>query len=268
MQFKLSLQNNKRKSSIFALPKTNHYQQIKNLVFDSATPQLVVDRWGNTVGISKNSANVLFDLRSLSFKGGQDKTTSDNNLFLKSNRFINGRDEKIKKLSKKIIRNGKNTQKNVFELYHFTLDYLTYGKPTEGLYSYQQAMGERVTDCGGFSTFLASLLQAVHIPSRLVVGFLIKENLYAKLFSRFDFCVLNFEFLSMHAWLEVLLPNHFWFPLDPSIEWRRKKGLTKREGGFGFVPADRLVTSFGQDFEIKVNDRMYRVDLLQNPVYL
>ncbi|MBI2641154.1 transglutaminase domain-containing protein, partial [Candidatus Roizmanbacteria bacterium] len=125
-----------------------------------------------------------------------------------------------------------------------------------------------VTDCGGFSTFLASLLQSIGIPSRLVVGFLIIESVLKRISSMFHVPRFTFHDLSMHAWLEVLLPNNSWFPLDPSIEWRRANSLTKREGGFGFIPADRLVVSFGQDFTLNIQGETYRVDLLQNPVSL
>ncbi|GIW63360.1 MAG: hypothetical protein KatS3mg091_162 [Patescibacteria group bacterium] len=62
----------------------------------------------------------------------------------------------------------------------------------------------------------------------------------------------------MHAWLETQLPNKVWFPMDPSLEWKRKKGLTKRQGGFGYIPADRLVVSFGCDFDIKIGGKIIK----------
>jgi len=152
-------------------------------------------------------------------------------------------------------------------LYIYTLDNLIYGKPIDNLYSYDQALTEKITDCGGFSTLLLSLLQSVNIPARLVVGFLIKEeNTFQKVFRTFNFALLTFDFLSMHVWVEVLLPDSTWFPLDPAVEWRRNRGLTKRQGGFGIIPADRLVVSHGQDFIIPHSNNIYKVDLLQNPL--
>jgi len=112
-----------------------------------------------------------------------------------------------------------------------------------------------MTDCGGFSTFLASLLQTVNIPSRLVVGFLIKKDWVSRILT-FNFSLLTFNFLKIHAWLEVMLPNKSWFPIDASTS------------KFGQIPANRLVTSFGCDFNIKINNSNYQIDLLQKPVYL
>jgi transglutaminase-like putative cysteine protease len=156
----------------------------------------------------------------------------------------------------------------VKKLYDFTLEYLTYGKPIDGLYPYSQALNEKITDCGGFSTFLSSLLQSKNIPARLVIGFIIKKNLFLDFLSTFNFCLLTFDSLLIHAWLEILLPDGSFFPLDPSIDWRRKKGLTKRQGGFGFIPDDRLVTSCGCDFDLNINGKNYKIDLLQKPILL
>ncbi len=129
-------------------------------------------------------------------------------------------------------------------------------------------MGERITDCGGYSTFLMSLLQSAGIPTRLVSGFIIKDNLYTKLLSGFELGTWNFELLFMHAWLEAQLPDKSWFPMDPAVEWRRLHGLTTRAGGFGFIPADRLVISYGHNFSIKLKDKTYRIDLLQKPIFI
>lgn len=241
MQFKLTFGKDKKKLVIFSLPQTNHYQTIQNQACIPAADQLIKDKWKNCVGVFSLKNNKKIQIK-----------------FKSSSRVYSPKIDKRFSAVLEIIRKE----------YCHTLDYLTYGNPVEGLHSYKQALDEKITDCGGFSTYLAWRLELKDISSRLVVGFLIKENLYSKLFSNFGFFSLNFEFLSMHAWLEVLLPNKIWMPLDPSIEWRRSKGLTKRGGGFGIIPADRLVTSFGQDFKIKMHDRIYRIDLLQNPVYL
>lgn len=241
MQFKLTFEKDKKKLVIFSLPQTNHYQTIQNQVCNPAADQLIKDKWRNCVGIFslKNNKKIQIKFKSSS-----------------------------KVYSPKIDKRFSDLLEIIRKEYCHTLDYLTYGNPIDGLHSYKQALDEKITDCGGFSTYLAWRLKSKNILSRLVVGFLVKENLYTKLFSNFDFCGLNFEFLSMHAWLEVLLPNKIWVPLDPSIEWRRNKGLTKREGGLGYIPADRLVTSFGQNFKLKIENKIYQFDLLQKPIYL
>ncbi len=268
-----------KKQIIFSLPQTNHYQKISNLKINFANDQLIKEKeWGNevvffTFNDVEKEAKIIFNLKCLN-----NQKIIDENLLLDNyqnkrfkiinNRFINGNDRVIKKLAADVVSQEKHLKKVIEKLYYFTLNYLTYGKPTKGLYSYRQALNEKITDCGGFSTFLASLLQSLNIPTRLVVGFLLKNDLMTKLFSNFDFYILNFHSLKMHAWLEAHLPNKSWFPLDPSIEWRRNKCLTKRKGGLGFIPADRLVVSFGCDFKLKSKGKIYQIDLLQNPIFV
>lgn len=290
MKFSLELKTPKKSSSIiFSLPLSNHYQQIKNLKIQSNNYQILQEkRWGNEIIIFndvKNIPQITFDFYPKSYQTNIPeffflKDYQNKKLKIINNRFINGNDLKIKKLAAKVIGKEKNIKKIAEKIYDFTLSYLTYDKPIEGLYSYKQALNEKITDCGGFSTFLASLLQSLNIPTRLVVGFLIKESFLKKILNTFHvlrFTLYYFKFyvprfmfhdLLMHAWLEFQLPDNIWFPLDPSIEWRRNKGLTKRKGGFGFIPSDRLVISFGCDFKIKIDKITKELEILQNPVYL
>jgi len=266
----------------FSLPQSSPYHQISNLKINSQNFKIINEKkWGNKIVIlnliqdPKQHNFISFKLKPFPFKFSINPSftlssyqkTKIPKIYLTPNRFINGKDPKIKSLAKKVLGQEINFLKVVKKLYDFTLDYLTYGKPIDGLYPYSQALNEKITDCGGFSTFLTSLLQSQNIPSRLVVGFIIKKNLFIDFLSTFNFCLLTFDFLLIHAWLEVLLPDGGFFPLDPSIEWRRKKGKTQRQGGFGFIPADRLVTSYGCDFELNINGKNYKIDLLQKPIY-
>jgi transglutaminase-like putative cysteine protease len=124
----------------------------------------------------------------------------------------------------------------VKKLYDFTLEYLTYGKPIDGLYPYSQALNEKITDCGGFSTFLASLLQSQNIPSRLVVGFLIKRRSFLKeilsivnlpklifKFQKLEVRWLTLDDLLIHAWLEILLPDGGFFRSIPQLNGEEKR---------------------------------------------
>lgn len=275
-QVQLSFEKKTGKQTVFSLPKTNLYQEITKVSVQPKPENLIFDEWGNTVAVFGDTTIVEFLYSPKSLEKSLEKkwvidnykVNTQNDFFLKSNRFINGKDAKVKKLSESLVKKEQNVSKIAKTFYNFVLDYLTYGKPTEGLYSYTQALEKKVTDCGGFSTFLLSLLQSVGIPGRLVVGFLIKENLWTKLFSNFELCTLNFELLIMHAWTEILLPDNSWFPMDPSVEWRRENNQSKRKGGFGKIPADRLVTSFGQDFTILIGGKKYNIYILQNPVYV
>lgn len=237
MKFKLKF-DKKNSLTVFALPQTNHYHTISALTIKPDNYQLINLLNNKVVVFDKQiTSEIIFDAELKSYSHPSEKNYS-------------------KELA--IIR----------KQYDFTLDYLTYGNPIDGLHSYKQAMSERITDCGGFSTYLAHLLHNQNITSRLVVGFLLKQNFLSKILDTLDSRLLTLDSLSMHAWLEAKLPDGSWFPLDSSIEWRRKNNLTKREGGFGYLPADRLVTSFGQDFKLNINGRIYQVDILQKPVYL
>jgi transglutaminase-like putative cysteine protease len=280
----------KKQFIIFSLPQSSPYHQIFNLKINSKNYQIIDEKkWGNKVVVIKNKSEITFIVKPLPFKSSINpnltlssyQKTKIPKVYLTPNRFINGKDEKIKSLAKKVLGQETNLLTVVKKLYDFTLDYLTYGKPIDGLYPYSQALEEKTTDCGGFSTFLASLLQSKNIPSRLVVGFLIKRKSFLKeilsivnlprlifKFKKLEVRWLTLDDLLIHAWLEVLLPDGSFFPLDPSIEWRRKKGKTQRQGGFGFIPADRLVVSYGCDFELKVYGKVYKIDLLQKNLNL
>ncbi len=278
MKIKINLKKNEKKLLVVSLPDSNHYQRISNLKINIGKKYEIIrdKKWGNKILLLEESTQLpsfTFNLKSHSIKTEINPKLSLNSylkinipkIYLAPNRFINGEDPKIKKLAKTIVGKEKKLKKIIEKLHYFTLSYLTYGKPTDGLYSYNQALTEKITDCGGFSTFLASLLQSQGIPCRLVVGFIVSNNIWKKILSMLDVRSLMFDDLFMHAWLEILLPDGSWLPLDPSIEWRRDRGLSRRQGGFGHIPSDRLVTSFGCDFKIKINNKNYQIDLLQKP---
>jgi len=268
---------------IFSLPQSNNYQTIADINCLPAKHEIrTIDekaRFAHTLIINLNDVNnnisVKFkaQLKAVKITPDFDFEIEDYNgpsfeKFLKPDRFINGHDKNIKTLAEGNVKDSANVSEIITSLYNFTLQYLDYGKPNKDLHPYKQALIERTTDCGGFSTFLASLLQSAGIPSRLVVGFLVNKKPMTNILSIFDLCSLNFDLLIMHAWLEVLLPNNAWFPLDPSVEWRRNHHQSQRQGGFGYLPADRLVTSFGQDFKIKINNKVRVFDILQNPIII
>jgi len=282
-QFKLNLPLfYKKQFIIFSLPQSSPYHQISNLKINSQNFKIINEKkWGNKIVIlnliqdPKQHNFISFKLKPFPFKFSINPSftlssyqkTKIPKIYLTPNRFIKGNDPKIKSLAKKVLGQETNLLTVVKKLYDFTLEYLTYGKPIDGLYPYSQALNKKITDCGGFSTFLASLLQSQNIPSRLVVGFIIKKNIIKDLLIKLQVTSYRLQDLLIHAWLEILLPDGSFFPLDPSIEWKRRKSQTQRQGGFGFIPADRLVTSYGCDFELKIKGKNYKIDLLQKPIY-
>lgn len=170
------------------------------------------------------------------------------------NKWINSKDPTIEGLSRKIIGSEDNVLHVIDLFYNYVVNTLTYGDPTEGLYSYKDSLERDRVDCGGFGTLLASLLGNVGIPNRLVVGFCTTDN--------------KSNNLSMHAWNEAYLPDGSVFPLDPSIEWKRKRGQTNRWGGFGYIGSDRVVVSYGVNHHVKISNKEYTFPILQHPVFI
>lgn len=103
----------------------------------------------------------------------------------------------------------------------FVISYLTYGNPIDGLYTADEAREKRVVDCGGFDTLLQDELKKRGIESKIVAGFW-----------------AGYEVNGMHAWLEIAD-----IPADPSIEYLRRQGRTKKSGRLGFVGGDRIAFS-------------------------
>ncbi len=106
----------------------------------------------------------------------------------------------------------------------FVIGYLSYGNPIDGLYTAKEAREKRVVDCGGFDTLLQDELQKKGIQSNVVAGFWSDGK--------------------MHAWLEI----EGTIPVDPSVEYLRRQGRTKKSGRLGFVGSDRIAISSGGEF--------------------
>ncbi len=276
-RFFLDIPKKKGQYCVFGIPKSNQYQIIKNVLFDpKSTYTQSINPWDNSISVFllkniQNKITVSFSIRPMSIqkKINSSWTLSDYNIKkISHNRFIDGGNKQIQKQTKNILNDEKSILIIAKKLYQHTLKYLTYGDPILGLYSYSQVLKNQTTDCGGFSTYLLSLFQSIGIPGRLVVGFVIKKNIHLKILSLMDFKLLNFNSLSMHAWIEIQLPDESWFPIDPAVEWRRTKGLTKRLGGFGVIPDDRLVISYGEDFKVNIDEKKFIIDIIQHPIYL
>lgn len=182
------------------------------------------------------------------------KSVSEYQLYLFSDYYLNGRDEKIKLLAEKTVGREQRVIEVARKLYEFTIDYLTYGNPIKGLYSFKEAMAKREVDCGGFASFLGSLCMAKGIPSRIVAGFWAAHHNH------------NNGQPPMHAWLEFMLPDGRWLPADPSVGHLFARGRTNKSGGFGFVGSDRIIFSRGSDILLEIEDKKIAIDILQNPI--
>jgi transglutaminase-like putative cysteine protease len=256
---------------IYPLPKTNEYQLITDLNLTANN----VDDYENSILIAKEDVTVSFNAilkridkiidPALSLSKYVKSVKHLSAHYTGSDRFIDPADQAVKAMAERIVGKSENVGEIVQKLYDATVQQLTYGNPTEGLYSYKQALEQKVTDCGGFSTLLSSLLRARQIPTRLVVGHIVKRGTIDSLLMMIGIKQYTMASLSMHAWLEIPMPDGSWFPMDPSMEWRRKNNLTKRNGGFGTIPADRLVLSYGEDTHVSIDGKQYHFDLLQHP---
>ncbi len=265
LHFNLKIKGQKDKLTLFSLPKSNKYQTISGLKYSKKNFSKIIEKqFGNELVILEGGieANLEFKavLKSIDMPIKQELKSK----LIFNDKFINSKDIKIREIAKKL--KGKTLQDTIANTYQYVVDYLDYGYPYQGLYTYAQSLRDRVTDCGGFSTLLMSLLSANKINSRLVVGFILKDNRATKLLINFPIMPLTFDNLYMHVWVEAESSKNLWLTLDPSLEKRRQKGLTKRKGGYEKLPADRLITSFGHNLQVKINNKKINFPIVQNPV--
>jgi len=169
---------------------------------------------------------------------------------LEPDRFIQ-RNEKIDQLARSIVGTERDIVKILGKINSYVVDNLNYGKPIPGLYSAEDALTNDVVDCGGYDALFCSLVMAVGIPSRIVSGFW-----------------AGYPKNDMHAWVEILLPDGRWLPVDPSVEQLHDLGRSRRIGRLGFVGSDRIIVSYGCDFDLTLNDRVIRCDILQHPLII
>ena len=258
-------------SCLMALPANNAYQTISDLVLPE-TARLIKLNSDNTIVLltAKQKQQISFqyqaqalhyDWSTLTFKR---YSTSP---YFNQDQFINRANKGMQALAKTWTSGIKDPKAQVRVLYQQTLDYLTYGLPIEGLYPYSQALENRVTDCGGFATFLATLLQIQGIPARLVVGYLLKNH-WPGLIKQNLGLAKTWADLSMHAWLECQLADGSWLALDPAVAWRLRHDFSQRKVSLSDVPADRLVLSFGHNHHWTGAKQDYHWPILQKPLVI
>ncbi len=261
----------KKKSSkyiIFPIPQQTSTQKILyQRIFPKTSCKLLKDtRYNNQFYLTKDIKTIKYFALVKLTKKANEELLKNPKLFLEKDRFVIPDHPEIKEIAAKLkAKTQISTVKRAFE---YTVEKLKYKNPIKGLYSLNDALkvlnGKKDgVDCGGFSVFLISLLRNLKIPSRLAVGFLLTKNFISQIL---NFSFLTFNFLYMHAWVEVFTKERGWLSLDPSIEWRRRKGLTKRNTTFDKFFDDRILFSYGEDFSIKLNNKKFEIDILQNVI--
>ncbi|MBS3903304.1 MAG: transglutaminase domain-containing protein [Anaplasmataceae bacterium] len=167
---------------------------------------------------------------------------------LEANRFLIVNEE-IKRIAAELVGNDKNLESILKKINHYVIEKLHYGNPIRGLYSSEESLRLKKVDCGGFDTLFVSICLALGIPARIVSGFW-----------------LGYPHNSMHAWVEVMLPDGIWIPADPSVEKLQQEKRTKKEGRLGCLGSDRLRLSIGCDIPIPLDGRTNYLPILQHPV--
>ncbi|KKQ86317.1 MAG: hypothetical protein A3I88_01030 [Candidatus Portnoybacteria bacterium RIFCSPLOWO2_12_FULL_39_9] len=168
--------------------------------------------------------------------------------FLAASPHLQSDNPRIKNLAEKIKRREKNVLTIIKNLNQYVISHLSYGRPIQGLYSALEALDNKITDCGGFSSLFVSLCLALGIPARIISGFW-----------------AGWPKNTMHAWLEIMLPDGRWIPADPSVEFLARQNRTKKSGRLGFIGSDRIIFSFGCDIPIEIGNKTVVIDILQNP---
>jgi hypothetical protein len=128
---------------------------------------------------------------------------------------------------------------------------LNYGNAISGLYTVSEVLKRDKVDCGGFDVMLASMALMKGYPARILSGFW-----------------AGYDNNTMHAWLEVQLPDGRVVPLDPSVQKLAGEGRSRKSGRFGFVGSDRIVFSRGCCLPFIINGQEMTVELLQHPFLL
>jgi len=179
------------------------------------------------------------------------RTMSVASIWLNADNYIEPQHPEIQKLAAKFQEPAIGVYDLIQKLNQYVGRTLKYGRPISGLYPTRAALASPQVDCGGFATFLTSLLRAVGIPARIALGFWAgypnqKEN--------------------MHAWLEAQLPSGQWLPIDPATETLREARRTRKYAALGFFGSDHVLFSYGAGMTIETGGQHYEIDILQNPI--
>src|SRR6185369_15994399 len=166
------------------------FQQIsENIKFNPGGAEVLSeDKFGNKFAVwklafaagEKKSANIEFDIAVLPRKTKlkEEFKISDYNaadsvysLYMKPSAHLPVGDERFKKMALDVIGKEQNVLRIIQRLNQYVIDFLQYGNQIQGLYSADQALQNKIVDCGGFDSLLAALCVNVGIPARVVSGF-------------------------------------------------------------------------------------------------
>ena len=170
-------------------------------------------------------------------------------VYLESNEYINPNHPQIKTLLGTITQGESALIKVIQKLNAYVVSQLSYGDPITGLYKLEDVLIKDKVDCGGFDVLLCSLCRAAGIPCTIVSGFW-----------------AGYTPNNMHAWVLIQLPDNHWVVADPSIEYLRKHGRSKKSGRLFKIGNDRIALSLGEKLCLSIDGSDQVVGILQNPL--
>lgn len=139
---------------------------------------------------------VVHNKYDLNYRPPEPISASGDRNWLESSDHIQSQDSGIIEMAKSLVRGKKTQETKVRALFEFVSGSITY-KSAPGSKDAKSVLNSLEADCGGQSRLLCALSRAVGIPSRVVGGIILKEE------------VKN----TTHVWVEVYV-NGSWYPLD------------------------------------------------------
>ncbi|MFA5422881.1 MAG: transglutaminase-like domain-containing protein [Phycisphaerae bacterium] len=140
---------------------------------------------------------------------GRDKEVLD---ALKSNRYVQSDDEKIKELAKQAIGDTRNAAEAVRKIEAFVGNYIEQKDLSVGYASAAEVAQSKQGDCTEFAVLTAAMCRAAGIPARVVVGVAYVDEFMG-----------NKDVFGGHAWTEVFIGNR-WVGLDSAFRGSGRGG--------------------------------------------
>jgi len=148
---------------------------------------------------------------------------------------------RIKKLAREITAGKKTDLSKAKAVYDYVLKHMEYNKTAPG---WGRGDSERACiiakgNCTDFHSLFNSLIRAVNIPAKFVIGFPIPNQKQA-------------EVKGYHCWAEFYLAGYGWVPVDISEAWKNK---SKRDYYFGNLAENRIGFTVGRDITLDPEEK-------------
>lgn len=140
-------------------------------------------------------------------------------------------DDRIRKLASEIVGREDNIIEQVKRIFDHVVGHMRYNASEQSrVGSAEHALACSTGNCNDIHALFMSLCRSINIPSRLVMGSELVENI--------ESC----EICGYHCWAEFFAPNLGWVPIDASCSTKYGK-----HGLFGSLEANHVALSKGRD---------------------